>query len=277
MTWKELLQASTIKQLCTRYGFTPSKEYGQNYLLSPGPIEKMITAAALTKDSTVVEVGPGFGVLTMAAAEQAGRILSFEIEQHLREYWEDRMAEYPNIEIIWGNALKQFADHTADLDPGYTVLANVPYQITSALLRLFLEADPQPSQILTLVQKEVAERVCAKPGDMSLLAVSVQLYGQPRTLTVVKAGCFWPAPKVDSAVIHIRNIRKPAHADEIMALAKAGFAQKRKQLWRNVVQGTSHDKETILAAIENAGLKPTVRAQELSVEDWETLVTILNA
>lgn len=231
----------------------------------------MLEAAKLDNDSTVVEVGPGFGVLTLAAAERVKNVFSFEIEQTLRDYWDDRTAEYPNVQIIWGNAMTQFAAHLPEIPQPYVVLANVPYQITSQLTRLFLEASPQPERVVMMVQKEVAHRVCAKPGDMSLLSLSVQLYGEPHVITTVKKGSFWPVPKVDSAVLLIDNISAPPDSLRIMTVAKAGFAQKRKQLWRNLVDGLGVEKGIVQSSLQCSGQKETVRAQELSVHDWREL------
>lgn len=276
MNWQDLLSQKTISALCAQYGFRPSKEYGQNYLISAAPIEKILEAGGVTNETTVVEVGAGFGVLTLAAAQRVKNVFSFEIEQTLREYWEDQQKDYPNVHIIWGNAMTQFAKTIDIISTPYIVLANVPYQITSQLIRLFLEADPQPKRIIMMVQKEVAERICAKPGEMSLLSVSVQLYGAPKIITGVKKGNFWPVPKVDSAVLAIDSVHTPKDAKKIMTIAKAGFAQKRKQLWRNIARGLSVDKDIVQAAIKHIGHKPTVRAQELSVQDWQVLTKQLN-
>src|SRR3989344_4276149 len=194
----ELLQPKHLKALCERYGLRPSKSYGQHYLISDAPIKKMIEAAELAKDDTVVEIGPGFGVLTLAVAPLVKKVIAFEIEQKLRPYWEEKQTEFPNVEIIWGNFLKIFNFQFPISNSRYKVLANLPYQITSDAIRTIFEADSPPTRVVVMVQKEVAERICARPPNMSMLGVSVQYYGPPSITAHFPAGSFWPVPKVES-------------------------------------------------------------------------------
>jgi len=177
------------------YGLSPSKEYGQNYLISEKPIREIVGAGELTKDDVVVEIGPGFGILTLAVSPYVKKIISFEIEKKLQSYWEEKQKEFPNIEIIWGNFVYQFPEIQQNFPKNYKVLANVPYQITSQIIRMLLEADNKPERIIIMVQKEVAQRICAKPGEMSLLAVSVQYYGVPKIVAKVTKGNFFPFTK----------------------------------------------------------------------------------
>ena len=273
-----LTKPSHLKQLCQKYGLSPSKKYGQNYLISEGVIDKIINIAELKKTDVVIEIGPGFGVLTFALVEKAGKVISFEIEQKLREYWEKNKPD--NLEIVWGNALKELIAYSLQLTAGYKVVANIPYQITSNLLRVLLEAENKPESITVMVQREVAERICAKPGDMSMLAVSVQYYGDPKIVAPVSKGNFWPSPKVDSAVLCIKTLKhesiKTVSDELFFKVIKAGFTNKRKQLWRNLSEGLKIDKGEIKNILIEIVGNEKVRAEELSVEQWERITHRVN-
>jgi len=273
---QEIYNPSHLKHLCKEYNLTPSKKYGQNYLISQKPIEAMIKAGELTKEDTVIEIGPGFGVLTLAIAPKVKKIISFEIEKKIAEYWEEKQKEYPNIEVIWGNALSRATGHISSIKGRYKVLANLPYQITSHAIRTILEQEKKPERVVLMVQKEVAERIVAKPGGMSLLAISVQYYGEVKIVHKVAKGSFWPAPKVDSAIISITNIQKRNNEELFFKIAKAGFANKRKQLWRNIADGLNIDKDKIKEILLKVCGNEKVRAQELSVEQWMEVVSLVS-
>lgn len=266
---KNLFKPTYLKELCQKYGLSPSKKYGQNYLVSEGVIDKIIEASDLKKTDTVIEVGPGFGVLTFALAEKVGKVISFEIERKLEKYWEENKPD--NLEIVWGNALSRLMTYDLGLRT-YKVVANIPYQITSNLLRVLLESENKPESITVMVQKEVAERICAKSGDMSLLSVSVQYYGEPKIIARVNKGNFWPSPKVDSAVLSIKTSKhesiKTVNDEEFFKVVKAGFTNKRKQLWRNLSEGLKIDKGKIKNILIEIVGNEKVRAEELSVVQW---------
>ena len=266
---KNLFKTTYLKELCQKYGLSPSKKYGQNYLVSEGVIDKIIEASDLKKTDTVIEVGPGFGVLTFALAEKVGKVISFEIERKLEKYWEENKPD--NLEIVWGNALSRLMTYDLGLST-YKVVANIPYQITSNLLRVLLESENKPESITVMVQKEVAERICAKSGDMSLLSVSVQYYGEPKIIARVNKGNFWPSPKVDSAVLSIKTSKhesiKTVNDEEFFKVVKAGFTNKRKQLWRNLSEGLKIDKGKIKNILIEIVGNEKVRAEELSVVQW---------
>jgi 16S rRNA (adenine1518-N6/adenine1519-N6)-dimethyltransferase len=283
---EELFRPTYLKELCLRYGLAPSKAYGQNYLVSESPIKKIIEAGGLDQHDTIVEIGPGFGVLTLAMAPLVKKIVSFEIEKTLEKYWEDQTKEFKNIEIVWGNVLTQANLQKDKIKAPYKLLANIPYQITSQILRLFLEEiDEKPERIILMVQKEVAERICAKPGDMSMLAISVQYYGAPKIVAKVTKGNFWPSPKVDSAILMIQpHLQKgvphsviPSGVEEshvisdkqFFDLVRVGFSHPRKQLWSNL-SGVYKDIDfkNILAEITG---NEKIRAEDLSVAQWKSL------
>ncbi len=274
---QNLFSPPYLRELCERYGLSPSKKYGQNYLVSDRPIRAMIEAGELEKDDIIVEIGPGFGVLTLALAPLVKKIFAFEIERTLEDYWTREQKKFSNIELVWGNVLNQLPEYETEIFDRlkkYKVLANIPYQITSKILRLLLEeVKNKPERIIVMVQKEVAERITAKPGDMSMLAVSVQYYGEPKIITKVSKGCFWPSPKVDSAVLCIKTHRekKQNFTDkEFFDLVRAGFSHPRKQLWTNLAgQYADVDFKDILHQIMG---NEKVRAEELSVENWKNIL-----
>lgn len=272
----KLFNADYLKHLCQKYGLTPSKKYGQNYLVNPEPIEKMVEAAGIKKDDVVVEVGPGFGVLTLALAEKAKKVLSFEIEKKLEPYWQEQVEQNKNIEVVWGNILYEFKGD--GLKAGeYKVVANLPYQITSHVIRKFLEMETSPDLLILMVQKEVAERICAQAGDMSVLAVSVQYYGKPEIVAQVPRSYFWPVPAVDSAVIKIKinkdNAGAKKDSESFFKIVKAGFSSRRKMLIKNL--SAVADKQALRNLFKEVGIDEKVRAQELGVEQWAKITSKL--
>lgn len=281
------LSPTKLRELCAQYDLTPSKKYGQNYLIQDWPIEKMIEAAGVSKNDTIVEIGPGFGVLTFSLAEKAGKVIAFEIEKKLENYWDENKLK--NLEIIWGNALYDLKSYVLGPTSSYSykVVANIPYQITSNLLKTLLELENKPTSITIMVQKEVAERICSKSphkdaahprgkGEMSLLSVSVQYYGEPKIVDVVTKGNFWPEPKVDSAILHItlapEHFSTRAQSEEFFRVVKAGFASKRKQLHKNLSSSLKIDDLKVKEILKEVCGDEKVRAEELSVENWKKIV-----
>ena len=295
------LMPTEIKLLCEQYDLRPSKHYGQNYLLSEKVIEEMVAAAEITTNDTVVEIGPGFGILTLALAEKAKRVVAFEIEQKLRSYWEEKNKEYPNVEIVWGNALNRLRTTVDRLQTDdcrqlsvvscpYKVLANIPYHITSQILRTLLELEHKPARIVVMLQKEVAERICAKKGSMNLLALSVQYYGTPTIVVKVPRTSFWPVPKVDSAVIAVDifsqrtanpSLPSPTRGGTVVPekiffqIAKAGFSHPRKQLWSNLAHGLHIDSARVKDALREVAGNEKIRAEDVGFEEWMAIAAML--
>ena len=254
--------------------FAPKKSLGQNFLRDPHVLEKIVELAELPAGGTVLEIGAGTGALTRALARQAGRVLAVEVDDRLIPALRQAFADQPHVEIIHGDIL------TLDLsdrlrDTPYCVVANLPYYITSAILRHIFEHLPRPQRVVVTVQREVADRLVAGPGDMSLLAVSVQYYGQPRIVLRLSAGAFWPRPDVDSAVVRIDVYERPPVEvpDEALffRVVRAGFGQKRKQLRNALSAGLGLDKATADALLLAAGIDPQRRAETLSLEEWAAL------
>lgn len=277
--YHDLFKPTYLQKICKECGLNPSKKYGQNYLITDAPIKKMIEAAEIKKTDTVLEIGPGFGILTLALVKETKKVVAFEIEKRLENYWQEEIEnnELNNLEIIYGNALNKIQDISNKIQQ-YKVVANLPYQITSNILRTILELENKPESITVMVQKEVSERICSKPGGMSVLAVSVQYFGEPKIITKVSRGSFWPSPKVDSAVLHIKiknqkNKKSRKQDDDLFfKVVKTGFANKRKQLWRNLAEGLKIDKDKVKNILKKNVGNEMIRAEELSVAQWEKLV-----
>ncbi|HSG25968.1 MAG TPA: 16S rRNA (adenine(1518)-N(6)/adenine(1519)-N(6))-dimethyltransferase RsmA [Anaerolineales bacterium] len=267
----------SIPALLKRYGLKPQKGLGQNFLSDPGSLQKVIRAADIQPEDTVLEIGPGLGSLTHLIAQAASRVIAVELDIHLVGALEDILQPYPHVELIQADILEVNLNKLFSR-PGYLVVANIPYYITSALLRQLLEAEHPPARLVLTIQKEVAERICAEAGDLSLLALSVQVYGQPEIIDTIPAGAFYPVPNVDSAVVRVEIFPEPRipreHLDMFFSLIKAGFSQKRKTITNAISAGMRWDKGETAALLVRSSLDPKRRAQTLSLEEWKRLVEV---
>jgi len=263
--------------LLREHGLRAEKALGQNFLQDTAALEKIAQAAEITLDDAVLEIGPGLGSLTRYLAASARTVTAVELDTSLIPILQTVLAPYPNTRIIAGDIL-HFSPAVLSLPEGYLVVANVPYYITSAIFRHLLEAQPRPRRIVLTIQKEVAQRICATPGDMSLLALSVQVYGQPRIVAHLPAGAFYPAPNVDSAVIRVDLYPEPrlpaSRLERFFQLAKAGFSQKRKTLRNSLSAGLRISTAEAFQLLENAGIDPMRRAETLSLEEWGRLANL---
>ena len=256
------------------HGLFADKSLGQNFLQDPIALQRIVDSAEVLPTDTVLEIGPGLGALTRHLAAAAGEVVAVELDGRLIPALEKTIAGFTNIRIVQGDIL-DFVP--ADIIPieDYLVVANIPYYITSALLRHLLESNPRPRRVVLTVQKEVADRICAKPGDMSILALSVQVYGEPRVVAKIPAGAFHPAPKVDSSVVRIDMFPEPfipfALLDTFFWLVKAGFSQKRKKLRNSLSAGIRKSPAEIEEILRAAGIDPQRRAETLSLEEWRAL------
>ncbi len=271
-----MAQNDSIKKLLNRYNLRPQKGLGQNFLSDPKHLQKVIRAAEISPGDQVLEIGPGLGSLTHYLAQATSRVVAVELDSKLVSALEEILQPYPHVELIHADILEVNLNKLFD-QPGYLVVANIPYYITSALLRQLLEAKHPPARLVLTVQKEVAERICAKPGDLSLLALSVQVYGEVEITNSIPAGAFYPAPNVDSAVVRVDIYPQPLiqreNIDTFFALTKAGFSQKRKTLTNAISAGMQWDKEKVKNLLIKSGIDPRRRAQTLSLEEWKKLVT----
>jgi 16S rRNA (adenine1518-N6/adenine1519-N6)-dimethyltransferase len=247
------------------------KSLGQHWLKDPATLMAICDAAELGSGDTVLEIGPGLGDLTRQLVKRAGQVYAVELDDRLYDKLSSEMNR-PNLKIIHQDILK--FDLT-QLPPAYKVVANIPYYLTSNLLRTLSESPNPPLEITLLVQKEVAERIAAAPGDMSLLAVSVQLYYRPKLGPVVSAELFQPPPKVDSQVVILKQRPKPLFAGldnkRFFRLVKAGFAGKRKKLRGSLAAGLQLSKAEADDLLAAAGIDGNLRAQNLSLQDWHEL------
>jgi 16S rRNA (adenine1518-N6/adenine1519-N6)-dimethyltransferase len=273
------MNVSEMKALMAQYGLRPNKGLGQNFLYDSTHLQRIVDAAELGTGDTVLEVGPGLGPLTERLLEVAGCVVAVELDKGFIRVLQDRFGSHANFTLHHEDILQ--ADVSALLGGAgeplrYKCVANIPYYITSAVMRHLLESEPQPDLIVLLVQREVAQRITAKPGDLSLLAISVQFYGQPEIVGVVPAGAFYPAPKVDSAILRVRPYPERRYVveelDFFWEVVKAGFGQKRKQLKNSLNAGLSgFNGEQVSAALDAAAIDPSRRAQTLTIDEWVAL------
>jgi 16S rRNA (adenine1518-N6/adenine1519-N6)-dimethyltransferase len=266
-------QLSSVARFLREHGIEPRKGLGQNFLVSERLLESIIAAADLESQDTVLEVGAGLGALTTRLARSCGRVVALEIDSRLLPFLHEVLAPFPNVRVVQGDIL---ALQPGDLvSPPYKVVANLPYYITSAVLRHFLEAPAKPSLMVVTVQREVAQRIVANPGQMSLLAVSVQFYGRPTIVAKAPPGAFYPSPGVTSAVLRIDLCPSPpvevADVGRFFQIVRAGFSQRRKQLRNSLSQGLGLPADEVVSALRRVGLQERQRAQELSVEQWARL------
>ena len=255
---------------------TPKKSLGQHWLHDLRALREMADAAHIGPRDTVLEIGPGLGTLTAELADRAKRVISVEFDAELAAGLAARVPAH-NIQIVHQDILK--FDLT-QLPRDYKVAANLPYYITSKIVRTLLESPNSPLESAILVQKEVARRMAAQPGDMSILAVSVQFYAEPTLGLVVPAELFTPPPKVDSQIISLKRRNSPLFADiearEYFHVVRAGFGEKRKTLRNSLSGGLHKEKTEIEALLSAAKLQPTARAEELGLEDWYRLTKALH-
>ena len=260
-----------------RLGIEPKKSLGQNFMVEQNALLRLADAADLAADDTVLEVGAGLGALTAVLAERAGRVVAVEIDQRFVAHLERRFHDQPHVEIVEVDMLATppaaLLDDDAD---NYVVVANLPYYITSAVIRHLLEANHPPRRLVLTVQREVAQRITAAPGNMSLLAVSVQYYGRPELVTRLSRGNFYPRPNVESAVLRIDPHPAgpplpPEQTAQFFRVVRAGFSQPRKQVKNCLAAGLPLDKDSVLHCLEAAGLDPRRRAETFSVGEWLTI------
>jgi len=263
-----------VETLLKRHGLRTHKGLGQNFLQDPLALEEIVSAAEIQPTDTVLEIGPGLGSLTRYLAISAKEVVAVELDPNLLPPLQAALLPYSNVRLIQGNILK-LSPKDLITEKDYLVVANIPYYITSAVIRHLLEAEVKPRRMVLTVQKEVAERISAKPGDMSLLALSVQVYGKPSIAARIPASAFFPTPKVDSAIlcvdIYPAPLIKPELLNTFFKLIKAGFSQKRKTLRNSLSSGLHISPTNAVELLARTGIDPQRRAETLSIEEWEKL------
>ncbi len=278
-----------IKQLCDKYNVYPSKSKGQNFLLCDDVLEKIAVAGDIKKEDTILEIGPGFGFLTRKLAEKGGHIISVELDKSLMSAVKKELKGYENIEFINNDILKLSYSELINLTKGkeYKIIANIPYNITGSFLKKFFSMNQKPRMMVLLIQKEVAERLCApsgKKGEMSILGVSAQFYSEPKIIDIVDKSCFYPVPKVNSAIIKLVlkeeffNFTDDKNEKDFFRIVRIGFSSRRKMLKNNLLNGFKSigiKEEDIENALLKCELDLKVRPQQLSVDDWKNLRKVL--
>ena len=270
-----------VATLLRKYGLRPKKGLGQNFLADPAILNKVVRAGGVGLDDVVLEIGPGLGTLTRELAGAARRVVAVEIDENMFGPLVEVLAEQDNVALVKGDILEQDIAALMSAPEPYVVIANIPYYITSAILRHLLDSDHPPTRLALTVQREVGERICARPPKMNLLALSVQVYGEPSVTFRVPAGAFYPPPKVDSAVVSVDVAVEPLipheQLDLFFRLAKAGFSQKRKTLRNSVSAGMHWDKAVAAILLEKAGIDPGRRAETLSIKEWRAFTALVAA
>ncbi|MCR8997047.1 16S rRNA (adenine(1518)-N(6)/adenine(1519)-N(6))-dimethyltransferase RsmA [Brevibacillus laterosporus] len=286
--YKDIATPTRTREIIEKYGFSLKKSLGQNFLTDINILHNIIDAAELSKDKAVIEIGPGIGALTEQLCRAAGKVMAIEIDQRLLPILEDTLSPYENITVVHGDVLKLdvaalIAEHLSGCS-GVSVVANLPYYVTTPILMGLLESGIELDHIVVMIQKEVAERIAAKPGtkDYGSLSVAAQFYAETSIEMIVPASVFIPRPNVDSAVIKLSIRKQPIVevADEklFFRVVKASFAQRRKTLLNNLVTNYfgKEKKEQALQALEEADILPSRRGETLSIQEFATLANTIH-
>ncbi|MEK7627251.1 MAG: 16S rRNA (adenine(1518)-N(6)/adenine(1519)-N(6))-dimethyltransferase RsmA [Patescibacteria group bacterium] len=287
----------TIKSIFKEYGIKPKKYLGQNFVINKSVIDNIVKTADLNANDTIIEIGPGLGALTIELAKKTKKVIAIEKDAKICEILQNILIKnkIDNVSIVNQDILRFSPFEKSLTDPAcrqageqkYKVVANIPYYITQPIIRLFLEFAKPPESITLLVQKEVAQRICAIAPKMNLLAVSVQFYAQPEIISYVSKNNFWPQPKVDSAILKISQIHPPNFLNNPLVkngdilqkvervnffkTVRAGFSSPRKMLIGNINKKLEIPRETILKIYRNIGIDPAIRAENLTIKKWQEL------
>ncbi len=272
----DLTDIRELRNVLYAHDMRPNKSFGQNFLVDRAVLQRIVEAAEITPDDTVLEVGAGTGVLTRELAKWARRVVAVELERNMLELLAETTADFSNVELVARNLLYLDPVQVFGQEP-YKLVANLPYYITAPTFRHFLESANPPRLIVVMVQYEVAQRIVAEPGDLSLLGISVQFYGRPKIVAQVPARAFYPAPKVDSAILRVdlNDAENAPHKaltqeerDTFFRVVQAGFSEKRKQLHNALAHGLHSKDENVRALLKAAGVDASRRAETLSIEEW---------
>jgi len=309
----DLTDKSQLMKYLKEKGIWANKGLSQNFLVDRGSLDKIVEAAEIKPDDLIVEIGPGVGTLTQELINKPNHVVSIELDPKLAALLQENYSSFKNFELICADVLRTNIGEIVG-SKKYKVVANIPYAITSKIIKLFLTEKNKPESLVMLVQKEVAERICAKPGDMSILAISVQLYGQPEIVDIVPKESFFPSPKVDSAILRIVIARSGSNEpacrpfdseakapplrleeqagqsiDRHAALAmtdheektffrcvNVGFSSRRKKLLNNLSSGYHLDRKKVSDIMKKVRINEGARAQELTVLQWLELSKLIN-
>jgi len=270
------------RQLLRKSGFKPKKRLGQHFLVDEAVLERILSAAELSPGDIVVEIGPGLGILTEGLARRGAKVIAVELDAKLVALLKKRLAAFPDVKIVHADILEVtpaqlLKDNlpASELVRGYKVIANLPYYITSPVLSHFLEAQPRPSEMVVMVQKEVGEAITAALGKMRLLSVRTQFYSKPAIISYVPAASFYPPPKVDSVILRLDVYSQPPIEVSDIAgffdIVMHGFSAPRKQLRNSLAHSLGMPPSQVASLLEKAGIEAKRRAETLSLEEWREL------
>ena len=270
---------SELKELLSRHGFSFSKSLGQNFLIDKNVLDKIVSASSLTENDCVLEIGPGAGTLTRCLAKTGAKCVAVEIDKALIPILEETMAEFDNFTLINNDILKVDLKELTEnyFNKPFHVIANLPYYITTPIVMKLLEDNLPVKSMTLMVQKEVADRMCAKSGgkDYGALSVAVQYYAEPSVVTKAEPHCFMPQPKVASSVIHLKIGKKIAVDNEklFFSIVKSAFSQRRKTLVNSLSKSPyfNFDKDKVISALNEMGLSPDIRGEKLTIEQFASL------
>lgn len=269
-----LFSSREIKKLLKKNKLQPSRGLGQNFLIDKAAAQRVMAAAELEENDLILEIGPGLGSLTQELSHRAKKIIAIEKDRQMIAILKETLKGFKNIDIIQGDVLKKFPQLKIK---NYKVVANLPFYLTAPVIRQFLESKNQPTEIVFIVQKEVAQRICAQPPRLNLLALATQIYAEVKIITYLKKESFWPKPKVDSAIIKIKPYQAgqidlswpfPKNKALLFKIIKAGFSQPRKQLANNLTNVLKLKKDKVIAWLEQNNIQPSQRAETLTIKDW---------
>lgn len=281
MSLEPLTRPSALRALLARHGVQLTKRFGQHFLADRNHLLRVVEAAALTPSDTVLEIGPGAGVLTVELAARAGQVIAVELDRGLLAVLEETLAPFENVRVVAADALKVPWEEILPADTGVKVAANIPYNITSPLLVRMLEKTPPFTSLTLMVQKEVADRLRARPGtpEYGALSVFAQFHAQVELVAVVPRGAFFPPPKVDSAVVLLTPYPTPPvevpSAEIFLAVSRAAFGQRRKTLGNALSAGLDLPRATVLEALERAGIDAGLRGEALGLDQFAAIARSL--
>ena len=272
---KETLPSAQVKKLLRQSGLKAKKSLGQHFLVDASVLQIIVEAAELSEEDTVIEVGPGLGILTVELVRNAGNVVAVELDAKLASLLKSRLSSLANLRVVNADILKVNLSQLLEGENKYKVVANLPYYITSPVLRHFVEASTKPSLMVMMVQKEVGEAIIAGSGKMSLLAVSLQVYSKPRIISHVPSRCFYPQPKVDSVILRFDVLPEPAvkvaDMGDFFEVVRFGFSSPRKQLHNSLAHGLGAKPAEVALLLEQVNIDPKRRAETLSLGEWAKL------
>lgn len=260
------------KNLLSKRSAFPSKGLGQNFLIDKNAVKKVITAAELKSTDIILEIGPGTGILTQELAKKAKKVIAVEKDPRMIEILKETVKSFSNIELVQGDILKiqrsKFKSQNDNVK--LKIVGNLPFYLTAPVIRKFLESKNPVEEMILIIQKEVAQRICAKPPDMNLLATAIQFYAEPKIISYISKKSFWPQPKVDAAILKLKGKKQKSKIsrDLFFRTVKAGFSQPRKQLLNNLSNKLNVEKEKVKIWLLENDIQPSQRAETLTIKDW---------